>query len=256
MDSLSHIICSERYTPDINGDFRSQKRSHDMKLMKFIVVFSGVFIALCSCNNGTKNKSELASVRYLALGDSYTIGQGIDKGECWPIQLGTKLREMGFAVDKNDIIARNGWETTDLLNALAEASLKNYNLVSLLIGVNNQYTKKPFETYTKEFDLLINEAIELVGENRIFVVSIPDYGVTPFGSNNSEKIALELDEYNEYAASKCQVLQIPFINITEISRRLGDSNDALATDSLHPSGTQYGQWVEEMLPSVLEILNE
>ena len=95
-----------------------------------------------------------------------------------------------------------------------------------------------------------------MGENRIFVVSIPDYGVTPFGSNNSEKIALELDEYNEYAASKCQVLQIPFINITEISRRLGDSNDALATDSLHPSGTQYGQWVEEMLPSVLEILNE
>ena len=183
-------------------------------------------------------------------------GQGIDKGECWPIQLGTKLRETGFAVDKNDIIARNGWETTDLLNALADASLKNYNLVSLLIGVNNQYSKKPFETYTKEFDLLINEAIELVGENRIFVVSIPDYGVTPFGSNNSEKIASELDEYNEYASSKCQVLQIPFINITEISRRLGDSNNALATDSLHPSGMQYGQWVEEMLPSVLEILNE
>ena len=227
-----------------------------MKLMKFILVFSGVFIALCSCNNSTENKSELASVRYLALGDSYTIGQGIDKGECWPIQLGTKLKETGFAVDKNDIIAQNGWETTDLLNALADASLKNYNLVSLLIGVNNQYAKKPFETYVKEFDLLIDQAIELVGKNRIFVVSIPDYGVTPFGSSRSEKIALELNDYNTYAESKCQELQIPFINITEISRKLGDSNDALATDGLHPSGKQYGQWVEEMLPTVLEILEK
>ena len=211
---------------------------------------------LVACHNSSENQSELEPIQYLALGDSYTIGQGVDLADNWPNQLVLKLKEMGFWVDKNDIIAQTGWETTDLLNVLADSSLENYNLVSLLIGVNNQYSNQPFETYIKEFDLLINHAIRLVGKNRIFVVSIPDYGVTPFGSNNSEKIALELDEYNEYAASKCQALQIPFINITEISRRLGDSNNALATDSLHPSGMQYGQWVEEMLPSVLEILSE
>ena len=122
--------------------------------------------------------------------------------------------------------------------------------------MNNQFSNRPFETYTTEFDLLLDQAIKLVGVNRTFVISIPDYGVTPFGSNNSANIAIELDEYNAYAASKCQTLNIPFINITEISRQLGDTNGALATDSLHPSGMQYGKWVEEMLPVVLEMLDE
>lgn len=212
--------------------------------------------ALFSCKNKARNQSDLVPVKYLALGDSYTIGQGVDLAESWPIQLGAKLIENSFSVDKNDIIAQTGWETTDLLNALADSSLEDYNLVSLLIGVNNQFSNRPFETYTTEFDLLLNQAIELVGVNRTFVVSIPDYGVTPFGSNNSENIASELDEYNAYAASKCQTLNIPFINITEISRQLGDNNGALAADNLHPSGTQYGKWVEEILPVVLEILEK
>ena len=211
---------------------------------------------LFSCKNKARNQSDLVPVKYLALGDSYTIGQGVDLAESWPIQLGAKLIENSFSVDKNDIIAQTGWETTDLLNALADSSLEDYNLVSLLIGVNNQFSNRPFETYTTEFDLLLNQAIELVGVNRTFVVSIPDYGVTPFGSNNSENIASELDEYNAYAASKCQTLNIPFINITEISRQLGDNNGALAADNLHPSGTQYGKWVEEILPVVLEILEK
>ena len=192
----------------------------------------------------------------MALGDSYTIGQGVDLADSWPLQLGAKLIENSFSIDKNDIIAETGWETTGLLYAIADASLEDYNLISLLIGVNNQFSNRPFETYTTEFDLLLDQAIKLVGVNRTFVISIPDYGVTPFGSNNSANIAIELDEYNAYAASKCQTLNIPFINITEISRQLGDTNGALATDSLHPSGMQYGKWVEEMLPVVLEMLDE
>ena len=218
-------------------------------------LWSLIFL-LFACHNRTENQSELVPVKYLALGDSYTIGQGVDLADRWPLQLGAKLIENSFSLEKNDIIAQTGWETTDLLNAIADSSLEDYNLISLLIGVNNQFSNRPFETYTNEFDLLLDQAIELVGTNRTFVISIPDYGVTPFGSNNSENIALELDEYNAYAASKCQTLNIPFINITEISRQLGDANGALATDNLHPSGMQYGKWVEEMLPVVLEILEE
>ena len=218
-------------------------------------LWSLIFL-LFACHNRTENQSELVPVKYLALGDSYTIGQGVDLADRWPLQLGVKLIENSFSLEKNDIIAQTGWETTDLLNAIADSSLEDYNLISLLIGVNNQFSNRPFETYTTEFDLLLDQAIKLVGANRTFVISIPDYGVTPFGSNNSENIAIELDEYNAYAASKCQTLNIPFINITEISRQLGDANGALATDNLHPSGMQYGKWVKEMLPVVLEILEE
>jgi len=219
-------------------------------------IVSFLIIAVTSCNNKAENQSELAPIKYLALGDSYTIGQGIETIESWPMQLGVKLSENGFSVEKNEIIAQTGWETTDLLNALADSSLEDYNLVSLLIGVNNQYSNQPFETYTTEFDILLSQAIDLAGPTRVFVVSIPDYGVTPFGSSNSENIALELDAYNAYAASKCDSLNIAYINITGISRQLGASDGALANDNLHPSSFQYGKWVEEILPIVLEILEK
>ena len=225
-------------------------------VLKNIILYSLLIFGIFSCHNKAEKESELAPIKYLALGDSYTIGQGIALAESWPMQLGGKLIENSFSVDKNDIIAQTGWETTDLLNALADSSLEDYNLVSLLIGVNNQFSNRPFETYTSEFDLLLDQAIGLAGSDRVFVVSIPDYGVTPFGSNNSENIAFELDEYNAYAAAKCQALNIPFINITEISRQLGDSNGALASDNLHPSGTHYSKWVGEMLPIVLNLLEE
>ena len=185
-----------------------------------------------------------------------TIGQGVEMNKNWPIQLTKKLGENGFSIEKSDIIAKNGWETTDLLKALADSTFEDYNLVSLLIGVNNQYANQPFGTYTIEFDLLLRQAIELVGSDRVFVVSIPDYGVTPLGKSKEKKIALELDAYNDYASTKCQTLNVPFINITKLSRRLGDTNNALATDSLHPSESQYRAWVEKILPTVLEILKE
>ena len=220
-------------------------------------------IALCalvfvcfSCQNKAENQSELAPIKYLALGDSYTIGQGVEKNKSWPIQLAEKLRDDGFSIEKTDIIAKTGWETTDLLKVLADSTFEDYNLVSLLIGVNNQYANQPFGTYTTEFDSLLRKAIELAGTDRVFVVSIPDYGVTPFGNSKKKRIALELNAYNDYASSKCQTLNIPFINITELSRRLGNTNGALATDSLHPSGTQYRRWVEKILPTVREILKK
>ena len=103
---------------------------------------------------------------------------------------------------------------------------------------------------------MLGRIIDAVGASRVFVVSIPDYGVTPFGSNNSETIAQELDEYNEYARLKCDNLNIPYINITEISRNLGASEGALAIYNLHPSGIQYAEWVNEIVPKVRELIGE
>lgn len=196
-------------------------------------------------------------ISYLALGDSYTIGQGVEVPERWPYQLRERLIAEEYEVVKTDILAQTGWKTGDLLTAIADNQLAGYNLVSLLIGVNNQFWGGPYDTFTQEFDILLNQSIEMAGsKERVFVMSIPDYGVTPYGSNNSEAIAQSIDLYNSYIQQKCMEEEIIFINITDISRELGDSPGALSSDDLHPSGNQYAQWVDRALPEVLGILEE
>ena len=195
-------------------------------------------------------------ISYLALGDSYTIGQGVEESQRWPNQLSEKLNENGFQIDSTYIIARTGWTTTNLISAIENENPEDFRLVSLLIGVNNQFQGKLFAEFTTEFIELLNTAVEIGGEGRVFVLSIPDYGVTPFGSNNSEQIAEELDNYNSYMRQKCEERNIPFIDVTGISRELGDSPGALASDNLHPSGTQYRLWMEEAYPVVMELLEE
>lgn len=198
-----------------------------------------------------------ANISYLALGDSYTIGQGVSEAERWPNQLGDELTELDYTIDAIDIIAQTGWTTSRLLQEMDNSTIGDYNLVSLLIGVNNQYQNKSFVVFQAEFNVLLDRSIEIAGDStRVFVVSIPDYGVTPFGSSNSEQIGQELDMYNEYMATQCADKNIPFVNITEISRELGDSDGALASDNLHPSGSQYAAWVNEILPIVIDILGE
>lgn len=206
--------------------------------LKISKIISATFIQvtmmlmLISCQEKAENQADTQPIQYLALGDSYTIGQSVDTSDRWPIQLDAKLKDEGFAVERTDIIAQTGWKTSDLLNAIEDTNLEDYNLISLSIGVNNQFSGIPFEVYTYEFDELLGRIIDAAGSSRVFIVSIPDYGVTPFGSNNSETIAQELDEYNEYARLKCDTLNIPYINITEISRILAASEGALASDNL------------------------
>ena len=210
-----------------------------------------MFLLISSCNGQDEDpmiNEAPVSIRYLALGDSYTIGQGIASEGNWPNQLRDSLISKGCMVDTSLIIARTGWTTTNLLDAMAEEDLSTFNFVSLLIGVNNQFQRKPFDLYEEEFNVLLQQAIDIAGQQRVFVVSIPDYGVTPFGSNNAQTIADELDEYNAYAEAQCEARNIPFINITDISRSLGNSNGALAPDNLHPSKSQYTEWISEILP--------
>lgn len=195
------------------------------------------------------------SISYLALGDSYTIGQGVAPSGRWPKQLSARLSNSERIIAPVDLIARTGWTTFNLITAIDVFKPETYDLVSLLIGVNNQFQNRPFEQFQVEFDSLLNVSISLAGTTkRVFVVSIPDYGVTPFGGSNREKIATELDAYNAFMEQQCQKQSIPFINITDISRSLGDGPGALAPDDLHPSADQYKAWVDRIRPVVEALL--
>ena len=224
-----------------------------MKNQVFFISIIVIILSLYSCEEKEAPQPTI-TVKYLALGDSYTIGQGVEENERWPNQLSAQLESNDIDVQKKQIIAQTGWKTSDLLNGIADSTLNDYDLISLLIGVNNQFWSQPFDIFQTEFDSLVNIAIEAVGKDRIFIVSIPDYGVTPFGSSNSENIANDIDMYNGYISERCAEEGFPFINVTEISRQLGDSDGALAADNLHPSGYQYSLWVNEMLPSVLDLI--
>lgn len=231
--------------------------NNQKKLLAIVFTFLIMSCANQKSNNPetTTEESVTTEISYLALGDSYTIGQGVAEDLRWPNQLSAALENNDVKVTQTDIIAKTGWTTTNLKNAIDTATLSEYNLVSLLIGVNNQYQQKPFSLYETEFIELLNTSITLAGNiNRVFVVSIPDYGVTPFGSSSAEKIGKELDMYNAYAKAQCESRNIPFVDITEISRTLGSSEGALAPDQLHPSGSQYLEWSNAILPTVMELV--
>jgi lysophospholipase L1-like esterase len=183
---------------------------------------------------------------YLALGDSYTIGESVADQERWPNQLVMKLTQAGRPVDKPTIIATTGWRTDDLKNAIEKAQLKpEYDLVSLLIGVNNFYQGKPIEQYKIEFTELLNTAIQLAKgkKENVFVVSIPDYGYTPFGKPKQEQISKGIDAFNAANKQIADKNGIRYITITDISRKGIVKPDLVATDDLHPSGKQYTEWV-------------
>jgi len=186
-------------------------------------------------------------VKYLALGDSYTIGESVPESERWPVQLSEALRKKGRDLEAPRIIATTGWRTDNLANAINIAKLKEeYGMVSLLIGVNNQYQGKPVAQFIKEFEELLQTAIRLAGgkEENVFVVSIPDYGYTPFGKPKQEKISKELDEYNNISREITKKYDVKYFYITDISRKGFEDPALVAEDGLHPSGKQYGQWVD------------
>ena len=186
-------------------------------------------------------------IKFLALGDSYTIGEAVDENQRWPVQLINSLRKKGYQADDPKIIATTGWRTDDLKNAiLKENPPKNYNLVSLLIGVNNQYQGKSSESYAPEFEELLKMAIEFAGgdKSKVFIVSIPDYGFTPFGKEKKEAITKALDEFNSVNRKITEKFGVKYFYITEISRKGFEDPELVASDGLHPSGKMYGEWVK------------
>ena len=204
----------------------------------------------------TENKSN--TFTYLALGDSYTIGESVDEKERWPVILTEALKAKGLNLAPPKIIAKTGWTTNELQEAITKENLQEtFNLVSLLIGVNNQYRGYSFAQYEKEFVELLEQAIAFAGKDstKVFVVSIPDYGVTPFAAeSDTAKIAKELDAYNAYARTICQEKNIPFFDITPLSRKAKEDVALVAADNLHPSGKMYAQWVELFADEVEKLL--
>lgn len=193
-------------------------------------------------------------LNYLALGDSYTIGQSVCEACRFPEQLRKKLADLN---PKNTytskIIATTGWTTANLISAItAENPTTNYDLVTLLIGVNNQYQNMPFSIYEREFPELVNKAIALAkgDKSNVIVVSIPDYAYTPFGQqySNPAKISTEIDNYNAFAKKHCLEKNIEFISITDITRQGLLDTRLVASDGLHPSELAYSYFVERILP--------
>lgn len=199
-----------------------------------------------------------AVLTYLALGDSYTIGEGVREAERWPVQLSSQLNAAGIKVQSPLIIARTGWTTDELMAELDRRAISDtFDLVSLLIGVNNQYRGRPVSQFRTELVQLINRAIQYAGgdTSRVFLVSIPDWGVTPFAMGRDRvQIASEINAYNEVIRQEAEARNILFFNITDISRLAATDNSLLADDRLHPSGKMYRMWVELMLPVIIKRL--
>jgi len=190
---------------------------------------------------------------YLALGDSYTIGEGVAAHERWPAVLVERLRRAGTPIGAPQIVAVTGWTTDELAQGMDAAALvPPYELVTLQIGVNNQYRGRPAEDYRGEFAGLLARAIALAGGRaaRVVVASIPDWGVTRFAvehGRDSARIAGELDAYNAIAGDACRRAGVRFVDVTAISRQ---HPELLADDGLHPSAAQYALWAEAIEPAV------
>jgi lysophospholipase L1-like esterase len=195
-------------------------------------------------------------LRYLALGDSYTIGASVAVAERWPVQLVAALRAQGINISDPKIIAKTGWTTSELAEGIVEAQPQGpYDLVSLLIGVNNQYRGLSQEQYREEFVGLLETAVSLAGNqpNRVFVVSIPDWGVMPFAQGrNREEISAEINAFNRTNQEETEQRGILYIDITPISRQASSEISLVAEDTLHPSGEMYHLWTDKMLPIVIE----
>lgn len=201
-----------------------------------------------------------AELRYLALGDSYTIGEGVPESGRWPVQLAHALRAGGIPMADPKIIAQTGW-TTDELDAAIDAvhPLAEYDLVSLLIGVNNQYRQREVAEYRLQFSQLLERAVGFAQwrRERVLVLSIPDWGITPFAAADARgaaRIGEEIDAFNLAARDVCRERGIAFVDITAVSRERGAEAAMLVGDGLHPSQTMYAEWTRLALPVARQLL--
>lgn len=272
--------CYRRTTEFENGNCLKQVMVNFSKHIKttlqlFILMVVVFFFTQCSSENtnfvsiaaispspSPQPQTASKEVSYIALGDSYTIGQSVCATCRFPEQLKKKLESTipNLSVDLK-IIAQTGWTTSNLIQAIKEQQPTNdYKLVTLLIGVNNQYQNKEFSIYESEFPQLTQRAITLAkgDKNNVIVVSIPDYAFTPFGqqSRTPTKISTEIDRYNTFAKSYCETNGITFINITDITRQGLLENYLVATDGLHPSEKAYSLFVDRIAPKASEIVQK
>jgi len=230
-----------------------------MKFQITAILILTIFFTSCSTENNTVvQQMPSRNLKYLALGDSYTIGQSVCETCRFPIQLQDSIKKHDASIGffSTQIIATTGWTTSNLKAAIATQNPTNdFDLVTLLIGVNNQYQNKPFSLFEQEFPELIVTAIQKAKgkKENLIVVSIPDYAYTPFGQG-SMAISQGIYQYNAYIENYCIQNNIKFVNITDITRQGLAQPNLVATDGLHPSTLAYSKFVERILPKALSII--
>ncbi|MEE4311164.1 MAG: SGNH/GDSL hydrolase family protein [candidate division KSB1 bacterium] len=229
-------------------------RQHSV--VKIVIV---LLLLLPGCKK-VKEVVQEVPLNYLALGDSYTIGESVAESQRYPVLLVNRLREDGYMINDPLIIAKTGWTTDELAAGIDARQISGpYDMVSLLIGVNNQYRGRDVANYRDEFRALLQQAVGFAGgrEENVFVLSIPDWGVTPFAaSRDREIIAKEIDQYNAVNRDETENRGILYVDVTPISRQALEDPSLIAADGLHPSGKMYAAWVDLALPGVTEIVNQ
>ena len=216
-----------------------------------------LFLILFFLTAMTQNSTAQKTLRFLALGDSYTIGESVPVYQSFPYQTVQLLRKKGMAVHAAEIVAKTGWTTDELMAGIDKTVFeKEYDIVTLLIGVNNQYRGKPADAYAIEFETLLNKAIAFAAgkKKQVFVLSIPDWGATPFAEGRDrKKIAAEIDVFNSINKKITESRGITYISITEGTREATFNQQLVAKDRLHPSGDDYARWAEKLSTAILAI---
>jgi lysophospholipase L1-like esterase len=239
-----------------------------MKLLYSIILtltaLSGCAKKQADTASVTMTKKDTAAVvlqSYLALGDSYTIGEAVPDTSSYPYQLQQVLDQLKYKFTAPTIIATTGWTTDDLISAIAQnngVQGKTYDMVTLLIGVNDQYQGLSQDNYEIKFQQVLNTAIQFAGGNKahVFILSIPDYGVTPFAHGNDAIIGPLIDQFNAINKSASLAAGVNYLDITGISREAATDPTLIAPDGLHPSGKMYALWVQQLAPLVLKNLKQ
>ncbi len=223
-------------------------------LYAILCIISCMLVGYVLASDVGQTKERLP-VRYLALGDSYTIGASVAPAERWPVQLAAQLRANGLIVAEPLIIARTGWTTDELMAGIERQQPQGpFDLVSLLIGVNDQYRGRSGEAYRRQLRQLLHTAIAYAGGHaaHVIVLSIPDWSVTPFAAGQQRAaIAAAIDHFNTINRQETAQAGAHYVDVTPVSRQALQDASLLATDGLHPSGKMYTQWVELVLPTAL-----
>ncbi len=248
------------------------KLSIQKTILPFLLIGAAWIVLACSKTNSnhnqmasqpidtTTNTRDTTTKTYLALGDSYTIGQSVPLSENYPNQTISLLNNKGYSFSSPQIIATSGWTTVNLLGALAAKKnlLPSYNIVTLLIGVNNQYQGGSQSDYKTDFTTLLQQSIAYAGNNpsHVIVISIPDYSGTPFGNgrNNRATISSEIDSFNAINKEISTDYKVNYINVTDESRKAFTDNSLLASDGLHYSEKEYAIWAGLLAAQIEKIL--
>ena len=229
-----------------------------------VLLISSLSVILLQCDK--KNVQQQTATppnassakKYLALGDSYTIGQSVPETDRFPLQTKKWLVDQGITMNEPIIIATTGWTTTDLQNAItAQNPTGPYDIVSLLIGVNDQYRWHDTTGYRERFLQLLNRSIQLAGSlrNRVFVLSIPDYSVTPFGQNlDTALIRRQIDQFNAINREVTLQSNCQYLDITPSTRDAINDPSLIAGDGLHPSAKEYKKWADRLGPLMKSVL--